>query len=42
LASAKTIESLAIVAMSALLSRLGALTPMNTSAPEIAPARSPE
>ena len=42
LASAKTIDFSAILAMSSPLSRLGALTPMNTSAPAIAPGRSPE
>ena len=41
LASAKTTESLAIVAMSSPVSRFGALTPMNTSAPRTAPRRSP-
>jgi hypothetical protein len=41
LASANTIDLAAIFAMSSPVSRLGALTPMNTSAPTIAPGRSP-
>ena len=42
LASANTIASGAIAAMSSPVSRFGALTPMNTSAPRSAPGRSPE